>query len=469
MPGGRLSLVVAPSRWRWLRWRWLALCATVACGLVGFLAGVGVTERVDLPSASWPSKLYYTFGLFLFGGMDLGTPVGGPTWARTLLWIAYFVAPAITASAVIEAVLHLVGAENLLLRRLKGHVIVAGAGRLAHLYLRRLREVEPDLPVIVVVGSDDVPHFDDLRDVHRAQILMADITSEATLRRLRLSHCTRVMLLTDDDFTNLDAAHRILALEPDLGRHVIVHVADLRFMRSMATTRLAQRCHVFNGHQIAASHLVHAHMLQHFERTEQCDEVVLAGFGRFGQTVLDELQRGAAGAFDRVTIVDLDATQAAAVFDEQIGFDDGYRCQLVGGDLRDPAVWRRVEAQIDLEGEPVFMIGSGMDRVNLRIALRLASTYPQAFVIARSERAWGFAEEMSREAGVRTFSVAELVAESMPDAWFGAERSEAAAREGPSPERAGRSMMAGRLEDILGSPGGLRTVRDPVAAEPGAE
>lgn len=410
---------------------------TVVCGLTGFLSGVGVSERPEAVAAGMLPKLYYTLGLFIFGGMDLGTPTGGPMWGRWLLWLAYFVAPIITASAVVEAVLHMIGPETLLLRRMRGHVVVAGCGELTTLYLRRLRVVRPDIPVVVVGSVRELDRFDELRDAYRAQVVTGDITSDVVLKRLRLEHAARILLMAEDDFVNLDAATRILHWAPGIGQRVIVHVSDLRLLRSMAATGLAQRLHAFNGHQIAASHLVQMHLLDHFRRTEHLDVVVLAGFGRFGQTILEELQHGAGGSFDRVVIVDFDATRGAAVFDEQVGFSEGYRREIVDGDLRDPAVWRDVQSRIELVGEePVFLVGSGDDRINLRLGLWLAQRYPCGLVVARSERRRSFAEAVSREAGFRPFSVAELVTHSMPDAWFGPAGS---ARDEPRP---GESIVA---------------------------
>jgi hypothetical protein len=244
-------------------------------------------------------------------------------------------------------------------------------------------------------------------------------------------------LLSPDDFTNLDAATKILDLAPDIGERVIVHVGDLRFMRSVAATRLARSCHTFNGHQIAAVHLVQAHLLDHFRRTAHLDLVVLAGFGRFGQTVLDELQRGADGGFDRVVIVDLEASRGAAIFAEQVGFDEGYHHEIVDGDLRDPKVWDAVQARFDLRHvQPVVVVGSGDDRMNLRLGLSLAERYPTAYVIARSDRQRSFAKAVSREAGIQTFSVGELVTQSMPDAWFGPAGS------APDEPKPGESIVA---------------------------
>ncbi|MEX1366165.1 MAG: NAD-binding protein [Nannocystaceae bacterium] len=412
--------VERPRRWqlRSLRWRFGLPVLAFVLGVSGFLAGVEVTERPGVADSDLLTKIYYTLGLFLFGGMDLGTPVGGPTWGRGLLWTAYFLAPVITASAVIDAALRVLAPERTL-RRLRDHVVVAtGSGRLPSLYLRRLMETNPGSAIVVVVPPGDGT-VEELREAYGARVLEGNITSRAVLDRLNIETARRVLLLTDDDFTNLDTATKVLARAPHLGPDVVVHVSDLRFLHSMAGTRLARRCHIFNGHQIAASHLVQTRVLDHFRRTEPRDLVILAGFGRFGETVLSELQARAGGSFDHVVIIDVDAERRAMVFDEQIGFTNDYRRDILSGDLRDPGLWRSLAEQIDLSrAEPVFVLGSGVDRTNLRTALWLAQKYPRALVMARSEARWSFAEEVSREAGIHTFSVAELVTQSMPVEWF---------------------------------------------------
>ncbi len=404
-------------RLRALRWRLALVVLAFSLGVAGLLSGVGVSER-ELADTDVLTKIYYTLGLFLFGGMDLGTPTGGPVWGRAMLWGAYFLAPAITASAVIDAALRVLGPERGI-QRMRDHVVVAGVGRLTTLYLQRLRAADPGVSVVVVVPPGSAGQAAELREAFGARAIVGDVTRPAVQARLGLSRSRRILLLTDDDFTNLDAATTILAEAPHMGPDVVVHVSDLRFLHSMAGTRLARRCQIFNGHQIAASHLVQTSVLDHFRRTEPRDLVILAGFGRFGETVLSELQRGAAGSFDHVVIIDVDAERRAMVFEEQIGFTADYRRDVLSGDLRDPALWRTLAEQVGLsQTEPVFVLGSGVDRTNLRTALWLAQKYPRAFVMARSEAQWSFAEEVSREVGIHTFSVAELVTQSMPREWF---------------------------------------------------
>ncbi|MCX4243120.1 NAD-binding protein [Paraliomyxa miuraensis] len=411
--------VERPKRFRIgsLSWRFGLPVLAFMLGVVGFYSGVEVTERGEIADADLLTILYYSLSLFLFGGTDLGTPTGGPMWGRGMLWIAYFLAPAIAASAVIDALLRVLSPERRL-ARLRDHVVVAGAGQLTTLYLQRLRKADARAAVVVVVPPGS-PGTSELRDLYGARVIMGDVASPGILRRLGIERARRVLLLTDDDFTNLDAATQILAEAPHMGPDVVVHVSDLRFLHSMAGTRLARRCQIFNGHQIAASHLVQTSVLDHFRRTTPRDLVILAGFGRFGETVLEELQRGAAGSFDHVVIIDSDAERRALVFEEEVGFTGEYRRDIVSGDLRDPSLWKTLAEEVSLaRKEPVFLLGSGVDRTNLRTAMWLAQKYPRGFVMARSEARWTFAEEVSREAGIHTFSVAELVTQSMPTEWF---------------------------------------------------
>jgi Trk K+ transport system NAD-binding subunit len=157
-------------------------------------------------------------------------------------------------------------------------------------------------------------------------------------------------------------------------------------------------------------------MLRHFASTAVPDSVVLAGFGRFGQTVLDELQRRAEGQFNRVVVIDMEAERRARVFDEHVGFRAYYQRLVIHGDLHDPRVWDEANAFI---GEaPVYVLGSGDDGTNVRTALWLSVRDPAARVIVRSFDQSLFVADVSRERGFYSFSVAELVARSIPPRWL---------------------------------------------------
>jgi Trk K+ transport system NAD-binding subunit len=287
------------------------------------------------------------------------------------------------------------------------------------LYVRKLRQRERRRTIVVVERTPNHPSLAELRSSYRALILNGDITSDETLRRLRLKHAQRVMLLTGDDFANLDSAAKIVKLAPGLADRVVVHVADLGFMRDTAESSVARACEIFNGHEFAATRLVQSHLLQRFLSTPERDLVVLAGFGRFGQTVLDQLQQHARGRFGSVVIIDGVATRNARFFDHQVGFEDGYDRLVMDGDLLDAAIWERVGEAVDSHGgDPVVIMGSGNDGTNLHAALLVRRQHPSAYVIVRSFRASPFTAEIARDAGLHAFSLADLIEDGMPGVWF---------------------------------------------------
>ena len=67
-----------------LSWKSWSAIALFGCGLLGLLSGVEVSARSGVPQADLLTKVYYTLGLFVLGGMDLGTPAyrATPFWRR---------------------------------------------------------------------------------------------------------------------------------------------------------------------------------------------------------------------------------------------------------------------------------------------------------------------------------------------------------------------------------------------------
>ena len=406
------------ARWQALRWRILPTVAIVVVAMVGFSSGVTLRFHETVSRDGWLAHLYYALGLFLFGGVDLGTPVDGPVYGQVALWTAYFVAPALTASAVLEAALRM-GGVHLLERRLNRHVVIVGGGRLTRIYLRKLRDSAPDTPVLVLGTQGESAALQELQIRFGVHTLEGRATSRIVLRRLRLEHAKLVLVLSADDFANFDVATRMLKAYPGVEDKLQVHVHDLIFLRSISKAGLPVLKRVFNGHERAAKRLVRHQLLHHFQRTVEKNGIVLAGFGDFGQTVLHELQLTAAELFDRVVIVDTDARRHAATFQEQVGFEARHERQVIDGDIRNPDVWAAVADMIDLRsGEPVVVIGSGDDHANIRVAMTLAEKHPGALVIARNENQWSFAASLADVAKIKIVNVVQLVGESMPREWF---------------------------------------------------
>ena len=407
------------ARWTSLRWRVLPAVCTVALGLVGFSSGADVTMLENVSSHGFLAHLYYTLGLFIFGGMDLGVPSGEPVWGQAVLWVTYFVAPTITASAVIEAIVRAFGSAEMFGRRLNGHVVIVGCGRLTRSYLRKLRDSAPDTPVLVLGRPGEGAQLEELRARYNVYVLEGRATSRDVIRRLRLERAALVLVLGKQDLANFDAATRMLSMFPEVQSRLHVHVRDLVFARSIAGTDMPVLERVFNGDERAAQQLVENYLLEHFQRSTEKNGVVLAGFGQFGQTVLSELQRDAEGLFDRVVIVDTAARRHAADFREQVGFSDGYSLDAIDGDICYPEVWNSVSQHIDLkQGEPVIFIGSGDDQANIRVAVNMVRRFPNALVLARNEQQWSFAASLAQDTQIEIVNVVQLVGETMPGDWF---------------------------------------------------
>ena len=399
----------------WLYARGIVLVGVLATGFLGFHFGVDVTDHPGMPTANLLTKLYYSIGLFVFGGLDLGTPIGGPKWARVLLWFAYFAAPTVTATAVLEGLLRAINPERWRLRGLRNHIVIGGCSRLAILFLRRLRLNGIRYPVIIVDESPDHT-LQSIARGHHARWLTSNIIQDDTIEALQLPRARRVLLVTGDDFANLDAASKMLAVAPSLRDRLVVHVADLRFKRLMGDAVAAE---VFNIYQIAAVQLVETVLLPYFEQTDFRDIVVFAGFGRLGQTILDELQRRAPESMEAIIIIDTEADERSLVFNEQVGFSERYQRHIIEGSAEDLSVWCKAEALFDFENQtPAFLLITGSDPLNLRFAVHLAQKYPQSRVLARSYFRSPFAEALSKRAGFVTFSLAELIHDSLPSSWF---------------------------------------------------
>ena len=399
---------------------WLPTGAIVIflLALIGFESGVSVTERPELASAGIMAKAYYALSLFVVGGVDLGTPVGGSKLGQAMVWTAYFGAPILAAWGLISALLRALSPERWQLKRLKNHIIVVGDGELSISYLRVLREHDRKVPV-VVVSSGELTLQDEFKHSFGAVVVSGDITHEFFLRQLKPEQARKVLLLDNNSLRSYEAASVLLNLVPGISDRVIIHCARLRFMRSMANTRVAQSCQSFNTYHLAASGLVRSQMLQHFRETDAKDVVILAGFGRFGQTILEELQRSAIDELETVLIIDKDARRRIMVADEQMEFMGGYRRELFDGDVSNPEVWDRVRRDDNLEGNnTVFVLGTGREEENLRSALWLRKKYPDAMVIARSSKESLFASEVGREHNIISISIAQLVEENIPRSWI---------------------------------------------------
>lgn len=399
-------------------WRGVCALLLILLGVIGFESGVSVSERPEIVDSDLLTKTYYSLSLFVISGVDLGTPQGGPLYGRALLWFCYFAAPILAASTLLEALLRALAPQSWSLRRLKNHVIIVGEGELPMSTLKVLRRHNSKIPVVVVLGSQDGLLAAELKQSYGALVVTGDISNDFLVAQLRVREARRVFLLGDNSLHSYEAAANLIELVPGIADRVVIHCARLRFMRSMENTAVAKQCEIFNSYHLAASGLVRSHLIQQFRETRMRDVVVIAGFGRFGQTILEELQNSAIDELDTVAIIDKDAHRRVLVADEQMQFSGAYRRELFEGDIAHPEVWERVHDAVDITGgNTVFVLGTGREEENLRTALWLRRQYPKAMVISRAGRKSLFASQVGREHNIISISITQLVEDNLPGAW----------------------------------------------------
>ena len=399
-------------------WRSVAAAFVFFCALFALVSGVGLSERPGVPDEPLLVKAYYALGLFVMGGLDVGMPEGGPDYARYLLWFAYIGSPFIAASALIEALFKALAPEHWQLRSIRNHIIIVGTGELTVSYLRVLRRQHPKVPIVIIDNHIDVVRAEELRQLFNVMILIGDITHDFFLDKLRVRQAVKILMMGDDNFQSYEAAHKIIQIAPSVASKVILHCNNLRFMRAMAGSRVAHLCHSFNSYHLAAAGLVRSHLLEHFKHTVPRDLVIIAGFGRFGQTILEELHKNALDEIEKVAVIDLDASRRMMVTDEQLDFKNQYERLVLEGDIAHPKVWKQLKQAIDLNAcAPVIILGTGAEEENLRTAIWLRHKYPEALIIARTNQESKFAREVGREHGITSFSMTELIEGNIPQDW----------------------------------------------------
>jgi len=402
-----------------LSWKSWSAITIYGCGLLGFLAGVDVSERPGVTEADLFTKAYYAFGLFVLGGLDLGTPVGGPLYGRIMLWLAYFAAPIWTASAILETILHALRPPVWHVRSIKNKIVIFGGGELTLAFLNRIAAAGNPRRAVVIVDESMHPHVDELRSYDRVRVFVTSGDQMRRLRRYPLHKAHRFLLLSERDDINLELASLFLEHDPDLGRKIVYHMSNLRFLRVLQGTRVVEQCITFNQYELAATQLAREQLIKRFNATEHRDTVVLAGFGRFGQSILEQLERHASGAFSRVAIIDLHAEKRALIADEQVETERTYSRHTYEGDIDDPEIWQRLFAEVVIgEEEPVFVITTGDDQTNLRCAIWLRKRFQNALIISRTLAPSYFAQGVCDEHDVVSVNTAELAQVSIPHAWY---------------------------------------------------
>lgn len=403
--------------------RGLALAAVFVMAVAAFRAGVDVSDRPGLPRADLLTQLYYAGGLFVLGGMDLGTPVSGPAFARGMLWTSYFLAPLITTSAVIEGALRLVGSRAFDRVGLRQHLFVVGLGRLGTTFVAAFRQWDKRCIIVAMDRDAHRAALDQVRRLHGVRVLPGDARITGTFASLSIEHARGVALLTEDDLLNLDVAFRLSKLHPNIP--VVAHVSNISLQRAAADIERdasRRRLHVFNGHRVTAEYLFTCHLQDYFAATKSKDTVILAGFGRFGQTIFELLHQKAQAEIEHFLIADRTAALAYRTFESEVSCNVTSPPITVDGNLADPQTWQQIQQRLGtLPEPPVVILGSDNDSTNLKSALSARRYWPNCKAFVRFQHHSEFAEDLAKRhqfivLGVDTMLLQAL--EEQQKTWF---------------------------------------------------
>lgn len=178
--------------------------ASVLVILVGVVAFDG-EARATGTTVSWHEALYYTLGLFTFADNRFSYPRTG------LLAAVFFAAPAISTSAILGALLHLLEERApLLAQRFRGHTVIGGLG---HLGITVARDMQKHKRAFIGIElHDNAPEVANLRGEGAAIVIVGDMTSAEVLRRAGCHRAAEVFFTTPNDVANLDAAFNVRRL-----------------------------------------------------------------------------------------------------------------------------------------------------------------------------------------------------------------------------------------------------------------
>lgn len=313
-------------RIRRLPWRWVPLATLVAAA---FMLGYSGFQRhlaaAGQPKTAWDIA-YLTVQLFFLESGAVDGPIG---WQ---LQVARFLAPVVTAYAVVQAVLVLfaVQVQRTWLRWRGGHVVVCGLGRKGSRLVEELRRLGRR---VIVIDHD--PNNDDL--AHCRSIGAVTIVGPAhhkwTLRKSHVHRADSLIAVTADDGTNVEIAvrahelnRRRSALRGPL--KCVVHVEEPRLRRLFQQHRIYSdpsdpfELELFNVFEVAARAMLREPpvLLPRRDRAGSPPHLLVVGMGRLGEALVRRVlkdwrieHRGPRPPL-RITIVDAHAAHREEQF-----------------------------------------------------------------------------------------------------------------------------------------------------------
>jgi len=379
--------------------------------LLGTLATLNTTiapggDPANARRMGAPEALYHTLKLFLVQAEGLS----GNDLAGYVLWAIYFIAPAVSVGLVAQALEAVIHSPARQIRRLRGHVIVAGMGRLGSAALESFRA--KGRPVVAIDRDHDNEIIAHLRVEHQPYVL-GDLTSTAILDRANVAQARQFLAVSGDDMANIDGATLAKRLSGGACDSV-AQITDPFLLTNVQGLLEEHGIRVFNPYEVAARQVAVRVREKLATRTGRT-AVVVAGFGKFGKMVARELltANGTKGRRDPVDLLVVDRLPGMdrewRSFAVMHGLPrDGLRTMVA--DVRDPEFWERMAAELRHEFS-VVVIATDNDSSNVTTALLVQRHLEgEVFLITRLFRSVAAVEKDVHGIGSLVFSEVALEA-----------------------------------------------------------
>ncbi|MGI5447652.1 potassium channel family protein [Streptomyces sp. CA-243310] len=116
-------------------------------------------------------------------------------------------------------------------RRLSGHVVLLGLGKIGARVLARLREL--DIPVVCIESDPEARGVALARRLH-VPVVIGDVTDEGVLEAARIHRAHSLLAMTSSDTTNLEAALYARSVKPEV--RVVMRLYDDDFATAVYRT-----------------------------------------------------------------------------------------------------------------------------------------------------------------------------------------------------------------------------------------
>lgn len=395
--------------------RAVAAGAIFLIAFIGFELGVTLTEDTPGQGRSILVNAYFALSLFVIGGIDIGTPSEGPLFGIAALWFAYFAAPLLAISTLLDALMRVFSNDRWKLRRLKNHIVITGHGELVRASLRGIRRRDQHNQVVVVSREGFSPtEAEQLRRSFGALTWQGDLADDFTCDLVRIKRAHRLLLLGDESLRNYETVKLILDRNPNMAGRIVMQSERLRFMRAMASTPAARAVTIFNPYQVAAETLVNTIIQPRLEAADRPVGVVIAGFGRFGQSVLECLQALPSNSIETIALIEKDAERRVLVTREQVAISKAFELKVLQGDIAHPGVWQTLADSWSIGmSDTIYVLATSREEDNLRTALWLRNHNQDSLVVSRLEKTSAFAAEVAEHNDFTALSLHQLVEDSI--------------------------------------------------------